>query len=175
VKPKQAERAQSPPVRTRGRALAAVRLRAYQASDLDALYHLDQLCFPAGVAYSRSEIARYLGRLDSKAWLAELLSEGGKELAGFVIASCDRRRQGHIITLDVAPAWRRRAVGSLLMEAAEDWVRRRGGREIHLETAEDNLVAQAFYLRRGYARLQRIEDYYGKGGAAWLMGKALDK
>lgn len=154
-------------------ASAALRLRAYQASDLDALYQLDQTCFAPGVAYSRAEIAAYLRRLDSKAWIAETTSES-REIAGFVIASCDRRRQGHIITVDVAPAWRRRAVGSLLMQAAEDWVRRQGGTEIFLETAQDNLVAQAFYLRRGYARLRRIEDYYGKDAAAWLMGKALD-
>jgi len=153
---------------------AVLRLRPYRASDLDALYHLDQACFAPGVAYSRAEIAAYLRRLGSKAWIAESAAEDGREVVGFVIASCDRRRQGHIITLDVAPAWRRRAVGSLLMDAAEDWVRRQGGTGIFLETAEDNLVAQAFYLRRGYTRLERIEDYYGKGEAAWLMGKALD-
>jgi len=155
--------------------VAAPGVRAYQASDLDALHRLDQICFPAGVAYSRAEISGYLRRPGSKAWIAEAAAGSGRELAGFVIASCDRRRQGHIITLDVAPAWRRRAVGSLLMETAEDWVRRQDGREIFLETAEDNLVAQAFYLQRGYIRLQRIEDYYGKGEAAWLMGKMISR
>ena len=149
------------------------RLRAYRNSDLDALYHLDQICFPPDVAYSRAEIARYLRRRDSKAWVAEAPAESGKEIAGFVVVSCDRRRQGHIITLDVAPAWRRRAVGSMLMDTAEDWVRRQGGEAVFLETAEDNLTAQAFYLQRGYTRLRRIEDYYGQGEAAWLMGKFL--
>ena len=153
--------------------LTVPRVRTYQASDLDALYQLDQVCFPPGVAYSRAEIAGYLRRLDSKAWVVEPTADSGGEIAGFVIASCDRRRQGHIITLDVAPAWRRRAVGSMLMETAEDWVCRKGGTAMFLETAEDNLTAQAFYLRRGYTRLRRIDDYYGKGEAAWLMGKLL--
>jgi ribosomal-protein-alanine N-acetyltransferase len=152
---------------------SAPSVRAYRPSDLDALYHLDQVCFPPGVAYSRSEIAGYLHRADSKAWVAEAGTGAG--IAGFVVASCDPRRQGHIITLDVAPAWRRRAVGSMLMETAEDWVRRQGGEAVLLETAEDNLTAQAFYLRRGYIRLRRIEDYYGKGQAAWLMGKKIDE
>lgn len=155
-------------------ASAALRLRAYQTSDLDALYQLDQTCFAPGVAYSRTEIARYLRRQDSRAWVTETTAEAGAEIAGFVIASCDRRGQGHIITIDVAPVWRRRAVGSLLMDSAEDWVRRKGGTEIFLETAEDNLSAQAFYLKRGYARLRRIDDYYGRGEAAWLMGKPLE-
>jgi [ribosomal protein S18]-alanine N-acetyltransferase len=156
-----------------GSGMDAPGIRPYQASDLDALYHLDQVCFPPGVAYSRAEIAGYLRRSDSKAWIAEASAGSPPEIAGFVIASCDRRRQGHIITLDVAPAWRRRAVGSMLMDTAEAWVRRRGGTAVYLETAEDNLTAQAFYLHRGYSRLQRIEDYYGKGQAAFLMGKEI--
>ena len=146
-------------------------LRPYRASDLDALHQLDQLCFDPGVAYSRAEIGAYLRRPDSKAWVADL--EAG--IAGFVIASCDRRLQGHIITLDVAPAWRRRNVGTMLMDTAEDWVRKRGGEAIFLETAQDNTGAQSFYQQRGYTRLRRIEDYYGKGKAAWLMGKLLDR
>jgi ribosomal protein S18 acetylase RimI-like enzyme len=167
---KQAEGTRSA-VANRAKVLTVPRVRAYRASDLDALYQLDQVCFASGVAYSRAEIAGYLRRLDSKSWVVEATSDAGGEIAGFVIASCDRRRQGHIITLDVAPAWRRRAVGSLLMETAEDWVRRKGGIAIFLETAQDNLGAQVFYLRRGFMRLRRIEDYYGKGEAAWLMGK----
>jgi [ribosomal protein S18]-alanine N-acetyltransferase len=163
----------NPSLPGRPAALLTPRLRAYRSSDLDTLYQLDQICFPPGVAYSRAELARYLRRPDSKAWVAQALSEPGTEAVGFVIASCDRRRQGHIITLDVAPAWRRRAVGSLLMAKAEDWVAGEGGDAVFLETAEDNFTAQAFYLRRGYQRLRRIEDYYGKDEPAWLMGKAL--
>jgi ribosomal-protein-alanine N-acetyltransferase len=168
---KKAQRGSDLPMPPPSRASVVPRVRAYRASDLDALYRLDQVCFPPGVAYSRAEIAAYLRRLDSKAWVAESTGEPAREIAGFVIASCDRRREGHIITLDVAPAWRRRSVGSMLMETAETWVGHRGGTAVFLETAEDNLTAQAFYLRRGYTRLRRIEDYYGKGEAAWLMGK----
>jgi len=155
--------------------LTLPRVRAYRASDLDALFELDQVCFASGVAYSRAEIAGYLRRHDTRAWVVETTADSGGKIAGFVIASCDRRRQGHIITLDVAPAWRRRALGGTLMETAENWVRRKGGTALFLETAEDNLIAQAFYLRRGFTRLRRIEDYYGKGEAAWLMGKRLDE
>ena len=172
---KQAQRDPDPLLPPGASAFTLPRVRTYRASDLDALYQLDQICFSPGVAYSRAEIAGYLRRLDSKAWIAESAAESGGEIAGFVIASCDRRRQGHIITLDVPPAWRRRAVGSMLMETAESWVRQKGGTAVFLETAEDNLTAQAFYLQRGYTRLVRIEDYYGKGEAAWSMGKRLDK
>ena len=150
----------------------ALTLREFQPSDLDALYELDQVCFPPGIAYSRDEIAGYLRRPGSKAWVAETI-DNPQSVAAFVIAHCGRNRRGHIITLDVAPVWRRQAIGSRLMDAAEGWMRDRGAEFVSLETAEDNLRAQSFYLQRGYVKLRRIENYYGTGAAAWLMAKAL--
>ncbi len=170
---KQAEDHDGSSAQGRKTRLTEFRVRPYRASDLDALHQLDQICFLPGVSYSRAEIARYLRRPDAKSWVVEATGEPAGETAGFVIVSCGRRQQGHIITLDVAPSWRRRAVGSMLMDTAEKWIAQHGGTAVFLETAEDNLTAQAFYLRRGYARLGRIEDYYGRGEAAWLMGKRL--
>jgi [ribosomal protein S18]-alanine N-acetyltransferase len=145
-------------------------LRDFRPSDLDALYELDQICFAPGIAYSRAKIAGYIRRPGARVWVAECEDT---RLAGFVIARCDRRREGHIITLDVAPEWRRRAVGSGLMDAAEAWMERQGMSLVLLETAEDNDTAQAFYSRRGYTKLRRIEHYYGTGAAAWVMAKGL--
>jgi ribosomal protein S18 acetylase RimI-like enzyme len=44
---------------------------------------------------------------------------------------------------------------------------------IGLETAQDNLVAQKFYLARGYRKVDEIENYYADGTAAWVMVKEL--
>jgi ribosomal protein S18 acetylase RimI-like enzyme len=48
-------------------------------------------------------------------------------------------------------------------------------RFVFLETAEDNLAAQAFYEQRGYVKLKRIARYYANGAAAWVMVKALSE
>jgi [ribosomal protein S18]-alanine N-acetyltransferase len=153
--------------------LAVLKLRDFRASDLDALYCLDQACFPPNVAYSLAELVGFIRCVDARTWVAEAGAEAQSEIAGFVVARCDLRREGHIITLDVAPAWRRRAVGTMLMDAAENWIRQQGGKAVYLETAEENFVAQAFYLRRGYVKLRRIAGYYANGAAAWLMAKEL--
>jgi [ribosomal protein S18]-alanine N-acetyltransferase len=152
---------------------ATPQLRPFRTSDLEDAYELDQVCFPPGVAYSRSDLGAYVRMRNAKAWVAELAERGEASLAGFVIACRDGGSQGHIITVDVAPAWRRRAVGTLLMDAAENWMRQQGGEIVYLETAVDNVPAQSFYLKRGYAKLRRIEDYYADGAAAWLMAKTL--
>ncbi len=59
------------------------------------------------------------------------------------------------------------------MDIAEEWGRRQSLSLVSLETAEDNQRAQAFYKKRGYIRLNRIERYYANGAAAWVMGKWL--
>jgi ribosomal protein S18 acetylase RimI-like enzyme len=59
------------------------------------------------------------------------------------------------------------------MEAAEQWAHNDALRMIGLETAQDNLVAQKFYLARGYRKVDEIENYYADGTAAWVMVKEL--
>jgi len=145
-------------------------LRSFRPADLQTLYEIDQACFPPGISYSRAEIAGFIGRRGSRTWVAE--ADG--EIVGFLTA--DRHplmRLGHVITVDVVEAWRRRGVGSVLMDAAEEWAREEGFVAISLETGENNLAAQAFYEARGYSRYEKRERYYANGEAAWIMVKWL--
>ena len=144
-------------------------LRPFRPDDLEVLYRIDQACFPPGVSYSRQELAAFITRRSSKTWVAV----AGDQVIGFLVADRAPQSVGHIITIDVAEHWRRRNVGTLLMDAAEYWVSTQKLRFVYLETAEDNLKAQAFYEKRGYVTLKRIARYYSNGAAAWVMVKAL--
>ena len=145
-------------------------LRPFRASDLETLWAIDQACFPPGISYSQAELAGFIAHRGSRTWVAE----EGSAIVGFLIADRQPRKVGHIVTIDVVEATRRRGVGSKLMDAVEQWGREQGLRLIYLETAEDNLAARRFYEARGYRRLRRIEDYYRNGLAAWVMVKELE-
>jgi len=147
-----------------------MKLRSFRPSDFETLYAIDQSCFPPGISYTRDELGRFMRSQVSRTWVAE----AGEEVVGFLIA--DRHpplRLGHIITVDVLASWRQQGVGTALMEAAETWACRQGIRAISLETAEDNRVAQDFYERRGYVKVERLPGYYADGTAAWIMVKLL--
>jgi len=146
-----------------------VSLRPFCPDDLEVLYRIDQACFAPGVSYSRQELAAFIAHRSSKTWVAI----AGDQVIGFLVADRAPQRVGHIITIDVAEPWRRRNVGTTLMDAAEGWARMQNLRFVYLETAEDNLTAQAFYEKRGYVKLRRIACYYSNGAAAWVMVKAL--
>ncbi len=135
-------------------------------ADLDRFFALDQSCFPAGIAYSRDELAAFLTHPSAFAVVLEdrsAASSHSADLLGFAIARTMRSRGRaifHIITIDVAPAARRRGVGTLLM----DWMIAKG-RELRLEAlrlevAVDNTSALGFYQRLGFAEAGRIEGYY---------------
>lgn len=146
-----------------------MRLRSFRRDDLETLYEIDQACFAPGISYSRKELAAFIGNSRSQTWIAE----DRERIAGFLIAHLEPRKILHIVTLDVLKAWRRRKVGTLLMDGAEKWARDCGLRLIGLETAQDNLVAQKFYVARGYRKVDEIPGYYADGATAWVMVKEL--
>ena len=146
-----------------------MRLRAFRRSDLDTLYEIDQACFPPGVSYGKSELAGFIAGRGSRTWIAEDVGQ----IAGFLIADRAGLRAAHIVTIDVRAAYRRRGVGRILMDAAEEWAREQKVEVIYLETAEDNLVAQRFYQARGYTKVEKVEGYYANSRAAWVMAKSL--
>jgi [ribosomal protein S18]-alanine N-acetyltransferase len=146
-------------------------LRSYQPSDFLTLHQIDQACFPPAVSYSQKELAGFIDDKESKTWVAE---QDGR-IIGFLVADRQTHRAGHIITLDVLDEWRRLGVGTLLMDAAEDWARQQGLQLIYLETSEQNVAAQQFYARREYEKYRIVERYYGNGDAAWVMVKWLNE
>jgi ribosomal-protein-alanine N-acetyltransferase len=144
-------------------------LRAFHPEDLETLFIIDQACFPPGISYSREELSGFISQRRGRTWVAE--EEG--EIAGFLVAGRQTRKAGHIVTIDVLERWRRRKVGSLLMDAVEDWAREQNLLFIYLEAQEDNTAAHAFYEARNYRRVDRVENYYPDGTAAWVMLKWL--
>lgn len=146
-----------------------ISLRPFCPADLDTLAAVDQACFPPGIAYTRAELAGFIGQGNAKTWVAE----AEEEIVGFVVAERPARQVAHIITIDVVEPWRRRGVGAKLMDAVESWASEQGLRMIYLETAEDNSSAQRFYQKRGYVQIESLKDYYARGWDAWLMAKQL--
>jgi ribosomal-protein-alanine N-acetyltransferase len=144
-------------------------LRAFRSEDLETLYKIDQACFAPGISYPREELSGFISQRRSRTWVAQ---ESG-EIVGFLIAERQAQKVAHIVTIDVVDRWRRRRVGSLLMDATEHWAREQKLLFVYLETAENNTAAQRFYEARGYRKVDRVANYYSDGTSAWVMLKWL--
>jgi ribosomal-protein-alanine N-acetyltransferase len=127
-----------------------IRLRSFQTQDLSELHRLDQVCFARGIAYSRAELQYFLTHPRCSCWIAE---QSEDKLAGFVIFERTTRHgrpAGHIVTLDIDPEERRRGLGTLLMQTAEEQIRQEGADILSLEVAENNPAARQFYRSLGF-------------------------
>ena len=143
-------------------------LRAYDPQDFAALYRLDQSCFPAGVAYSKTTLRYFLGLRTADCLVA--LEE--THIAGFILTE-ENPPLAHIITLDVAEKHRRHGVGSVLLAESERNLALRGVRHMLLETAVTNETAIAFWQRHGYRIEATLKRYYLGRLDAYEMRKIL--
>ncbi|HZR59253.1 MAG TPA: N-acetyltransferase [Terriglobales bacterium] len=164
----------------------------WRSYEFEALWRLDQECFPSGVSYTRAELASYIGADRSFTYVAEKLSRDSvkdlpsnslskglqptsleSRILGFIIAEASRRGIGHIITIDVSPKARRLGTGSKLLTSAEQRLRTEKCHNVRLETAVDNLSALTFYKRHGYHVMKTVPRYYSNGIDALVLEKSL--
>ena len=148
-------------------------LREFRPEDFEALWKIDQRCFPPGIAYPRRELAAYIQRPGSFTLVAEQDPEKPRAVAGFIVAEANRRHVGHIITIDVLPENRREGLGSELLAAAEARLRQVRCCSVALETAVDNSAALAFYKRHQYNVVKTIPRYYSNHVDALVLEKDL--
>ncbi len=151
------------------------RLRPAGAGDFEPLWQLDQICFSAEIRYSRQELRDVLSMSGCRTWVLEVFSAMETpwvEMAGFITARAGKR-YGHLMTLDVAPDWRRQGAGGVLLRQAEAYVAGQGLRKMLLEVEVENHPARAFYQHAGYRELRLLSDYYAPGVHGMLMDKKL--
>jgi ribosomal-protein-alanine N-acetyltransferase len=154
------------------------RIRQFEKTDFDTLWRIDQACFDPQLAYSRPELAFYMGRPGAFTLVAESEAErgngGGASIVGFIVAET-RRKTGHIITIDVIDEMRRAGVGSGLLGAAESKLVAAGAVAVALETPVNNDAAIRFYKRKGYFVEKTVAGYYSGRLDALVMTKELEQ
>ena len=147
-------------------------LRAGCEEDIQALYELDLMCFDEPFRFDERAMRRFVLYRGAIVIVAE--AEG--VLAGFVIVHVIRRSRqklGYLVTLDVAPEFRRRGLARELVHLAEARALSAGAEGTALHVSAENEDAIRFYERAGYARLERCADFYGAGRDGWIYSKGL--
>lgn len=68
--------------------------------------------------------------------------------------------EAELITIGVAPAARKTGIASAMLAIMIGDVKKRGGKKIFLEVAENNIAARALYERAGFTIVGRRPKYY---------------
>ncbi len=81
----------------------------------------------------------------------------------------------HIVNIAVHPDYRKKGVGSKLMQFAIDLAKKLHKKEVYLEVRESNMIAQKMYKKFGFYISGRIEKYYTNGEDGLIMRKAINE
>ncbi|MDH7477818.1 MAG: ribosomal protein S18-alanine N-acetyltransferase [Candidatus Bathyarchaeota archaeon] len=126
---------------------------------LDDLYKIETECFKKE-AFSKNHIANLLTDYNCISLVAKM----DDKIVGFIIGMIHIERNalaGHILTIDVSPAYRRRGIAQRLLQKIEEIFREKGVKSCGLEVREDNVAALRLYQKLGYTRVAKLEHYYG--------------
>lgn len=138
----------------------APRLRAATLADAERLAMLHATCFPdCWSTAAMIEVLRAPGTFGFVIEIAQL------PLCALALGRT-AADESELLTIGVAPAWRRHGLARELIAAVSEEARTRGARRIFLEVAEDNAPARALYAAEHFAPVGRRPGYYARAGAA---------
>lgn len=127
---------------------------------LNNLANLHKLCFP-NKPWSADDFA------DLKKSGCDVMASEHGFVVWHVVAD-----EAEIITIGVHPDARRGGIADAMLTLVESDVKKRGGKKIFLEVAENNVPARALYEHNGYVQVGVRPKYYD-GTDAILMEKIL--
>lgn len=127
---------------------------------LNNLANLHKLCFP-NKPWSADDFA------DLKKSGCDIMASEHGFIVWRVVAD-----EAEIITIGVHPDARRGGIADAMLTLVESDVKKRGGKKIFLEVAENNVPARALYEHNGYVQVGVRPKYYD-GTDAILMEKIL--
>ncbi|MBK5191515.1 MAG: GNAT family N-acetyltransferase [Methanosarcinales archaeon] len=140
-------------------------IRKFTNSDLDAILEIEAEAFPKS-AYN-GFIFLYYAEAYPDNFLVYVCDDTGtglselSEIVGYIIFY----PQGHIVSIAVRSAYRRRGMGTELVEA----VLKRAKGIASVEVRASNEVAKTFYKRLGFSLRTVIPRYYGDEDALLMV------
>ena len=143
-----------------------IRIETASVKLLDKLFKIEEQCFDEE-AFTKRQIAYLLSDYNTIA----LAAKADSEIAGFILAQIEIENDtlfGHIITINVVPAFRKKGIGRKMLQEIEDTFKQKGITECQLEVREDNKAALKLYQNSGYQKIGRLEKYYGKTHGLYL-------
>jgi [ribosomal protein S18]-alanine N-acetyltransferase len=132
-------------------------------NDLDAIMLLERSGFPAAEQWSERS---WQGELFGEARTI-LIARAQRPVGVISIQTVGELADLHRLVVDSRS--RRRGIGTDLVHAGLQVVRRLRVREVILDVAFDNEPAIAFYQQLGFEQLRVRQDYYGPGQHALIL------
>ena len=144
-----------------------VHIRRAEVRDLSRILRIERASF-GEAAWDREIFLEYLRHRPR----LFLVAETNTRLAGYIIASTEAGK-AELVSIAVAPHYRRRGIGNWMLRQARGRLRRHDVGTWWLMVRTDNEAAIRFYRRFGFVIGRLVKNYYEDGAAAWCMWLAV--
>jgi len=144
------------------------KIRGFLASDLKELMEIEKTSFPNQKVWPK----KYFKKLYQKYPEGFFVVESEKKIVGYTIGQ-KIGRGAKIISLAVAPKWRERGIGRMLIKSLLNHFKKEGVKEISLHTRTKNKIGILFLKKSGFEISKKIKKYYRNGDDAYLMRKKI--
>lgn len=145
------------------------RIRPAKKEDLPAILELEKICFKEETFHKR-QIEYLLLKARSLVLVASL---EGNIVGSIIILLRKHISNARIYSLNVQPSYRRKGIGSLLIDQSENLLAKMGYRNLTLEVGVNNIAARNLYTLNGFSVIRKIEKYYKNGDDALRFIKKL--
>lgn len=142
--------------------LPALLLRRITAEDVGALATVDQRCLLSSAAWSSRDFAGFFAEPHHGGFLAQY----HEQVIGFVLYRAERRqRRLYLVRLAVLPGWRRRQVGSRLVQRLCWWLRPVPDVRLTALVHERALSLQCFLRANGFRVVRICKGHFDAGAS----------
>jgi len=133
-----------------------MKIRGFRTEDIDTILEIEKEAFPK-TPYPKEAFLHYAAKLPD----SFVVIERGGDIGGYMVFDM----AGHILSMAVKAALRRRGLGKQLFIHALGCVKKR----LWLEVRSKNPGAMAFYQKMGMRLVERNPGYYGDDDAVIMM------
>ena len=147
-------------------------IRDAKSTDIPQIVAIERVSFDQ--PWSTESFVHELSLPFSRTIVALTQDGPGAELIGYlcrwlVADEC------HILSLAVAPRFRRAGIGAILMGEALAEASRKRAAIITLEVRRSNLAARSLYRKLNFAERRVRKNYYGPGEDAIIMERRMER
>lgn len=135
-------------------------IRKFKRSDLEEILRIEEKAFPKS-PYDGFTFLHYASAYPDNFMVYVDKGKGANKIVGYIIF----HPEGHIVSIAVHPAYRRRGIGTELVAVVLKVTKGKAS----VEVRTSNEVAKAFYNHLGFSLRTIIPEYYGDEDALVLV------
>jgi ribosomal-protein-alanine N-acetyltransferase len=150
--------------------LNGVVIKRATANDIYCIELIERACFDKSERYERSLLHTLVENQEFLTIIACINEKPIGYASAYFSEFC---HESKIISIAVLPEYRKRGVGTIMIEEIERNAVAKGIIKVALEVRTTNYEALKFYKKRGFSIRGILLDYYGPGKNAFTMEKFL--